>query len=53
MEGATLDGEPLERAWFPHARLAAGGTLRLTLGGEPNEGWASRPEDAPPSMSGG
>ena len=53
IQGATLDGEPLEKAWFPHARLAAGGTLRLTVGAEPNEDWASRPEDAPPSMSDG
>ncbi|MFN7142328.1 MAG: glycoside hydrolase domain-containing protein, partial [Myxococcota bacterium] len=32
---ATLDGEPLDRAWLTHAEIAGGGTLRLTLSDAP------------------
>ncbi len=49
--GATLNGKPLERCWVSHADIAAGGTLRLTMGGEPNAAWASAPDAAPPSMT--
>ena len=49
--GATLNGKPLDRAWLSHADIAAGGTLRLTMGAEPNTAWASSPEAAPPSMT--
>jgi predicted alpha-1,2-mannosidase len=49
--GAVLNGKPLDRAWLSHADIAAGGTLRLTMGAEPNTAWASSPEAAPPSMT--
>jgi predicted alpha-1,2-mannosidase len=49
--GAALNGTPLDRAWISHADLAAGGTLRLTVGPEPNTTWASSPDAAPPSMT--
>jgi putative alpha-1,2-mannosidase len=52
IQSARLNGEALERPWFYHRDLAQGGTLELVLGPEPNESWGSRPEDAPPSMSG-
>jgi predicted alpha-1,2-mannosidase len=49
--GATLNGKPLDRCWVSHADIAAGGTLRLTMGAEPATAWASAPDAAPPSMS--
>jgi predicted alpha-1,2-mannosidase len=49
--GATLNGKPLDRCWISHADIAAGGTLRLVMGAEPNAAWASSPEAAPPSMT--
>jgi len=49
--GATLNGKPLDRCWFTHADIAAGGTLRLKMGSEPNPAWAASPDAAPPSMS--
>jgi predicted alpha-1,2-mannosidase len=52
IQKATLDGQPLAKPWFTHRELVDGGTLELELGPEPNRQWGSRPEDAPPSMSG-
>ncbi|MFO7692012.1 MAG: GH92 family glycosyl hydrolase [Vicinamibacterales bacterium] len=49
--GATLNGKPIDRCWISHADIAAGGTLRLAMGAEPNPAWASSPEAAPPSMT--
>ncbi len=49
--GATLNGTPIDRCWISHADIAAGGTLRLAMGAEPNTAWASSPEAAPPSMT--
>jgi len=48
---ATLNGNALDRSWISHADIAAGGTLRFTMGPEPNTSWASSPEAAPPSMT--
>lgn len=52
IQAAELNGKPLQRPWFYHDELAQGGKLRIMLGPEPNLEWGSRPEDAPPSMSG-
>jgi predicted alpha-1,2-mannosidase len=49
--GATLNGKPLDRCWVSHADVAGGGTLRFTMGSEPNTAWASSPGAAPPSMT--
>lgn len=51
IQSATLNGAQLERPWFFHETLAAGGRLILDLGPKPNRSWGSRVEDAPPSMS--
>jgi predicted alpha-1,2-mannosidase len=51
VQGVTLNGKPLERAWIAHGDIAAGGSLRFTMGAEPNRTWATSPESAPPSMS--
>ena len=45
---ATLNGQPLDRAWFRHADLIAGGHLVLTMAAQPGS-WPSG--DAPPSLS--
>lgn len=51
VQSVELNGKPLERCWFRHEDLAAGGSLRFTMGPEPNPAWASGTEAAPPSMS--
>jgi putative alpha-1,2-mannosidase len=32
IQSAQLDGQPLNRYWFPHSTLADGGELELKLG---------------------
>jgi len=51
IQSATLNGMPLEKAWFTHSDLAAGGSLELQMGPTPNKEWAGAVEAAPPSMS--
>jgi predicted alpha-1,2-mannosidase len=51
IQSATLNGAPLDRAWFTQAELIKGGTLTLEMGDSPNTNWASGPGAAPPSMS--
>ncbi|SNS41569.1 alpha-1,2-mannosidase, putative [Granulicella rosea] len=51
IQSATLNGRPLEKAWFRHADIAQGGTLILKMGDKPNRAWGSSRQDAPPSMS--
>lgn len=45
--GASLDGEPIHRAWLQHREIADGAVLRLQLSAEP-EGWGGnhRPPNA-------
>ena len=40
IQSAKLNGKPLDRYWFPHAVLAAGGTLEINLGPNPSR-WAA------------
>jgi predicted alpha-1,2-mannosidase len=51
IQSATLDGKAWNRPWFPHSAVAAGGTLVLVMGPNPNRSWGSAPAAAPPSMS--
>lgn len=51
VQWAKLNGEELNKPWFCHSELVAGGKLELFMGPEPNMEWGSNPEDAPPSMS--
>lgn len=44
VQSATLNGQPLHRAWLSHAEVAAGGELRLTMSAHP----ASWDTDLPP-----
>jgi predicted alpha-1,2-mannosidase len=48
VQSATLNGQPLSRAWLKHAEVAAGGTLELVMGPQPNESWGSAPGQLPP-----
>ena len=48
IQSATLNGEPLDRAYLNHQEIVDGGELVLEMGNKPNQEWAS--EDVPPSM---
>lgn len=48
VQSATLNGQPLNQAWFRHAQIAQGGTLRLVMGPKPSGWGATTP---PPSLS--
>jgi len=43
IQSATLNGRPLTRCWIDYAQIAAGGTLNLVLGPEPNRLWGVHP----------
>ncbi|MFM7152860.1 MAG: GH92 family glycosyl hydrolase [Bacteroidota bacterium] len=51
IQSASLNGKPLNKPWFYHRELVAGGKLTIIMGPEPNEKWGSGENDAPPSMS--
>jgi len=46
---ATLNGKPLQRAWFTHQEVEKGGTLVLRMQSVPNRNWGSGAQDLPPS----
>lgn len=48
VQSATLNGQPLNRAWLRHSEVVAGGTLELVVGPQPNESWGSAPSEPPP-----
>lgn len=48
IQSASLNGEPLERAWIWHEELTNGGELVLVMGDEPNRTWATSPAASPP-----
>ena len=41
VQSATLNGNPLERAWITHEEITAGGTLEFVMGSNPSE-WGRR-----------
>ncbi len=41
VQSATLNGQPLDRAWISHEEIVAGGTLHFVLGPHPNEKWGT------------
>ncbi len=41
VQSATLNGQPLERAWISHEEIAGGGVLEFRLGPRPNESWGT------------
>ena len=44
LQSARLDGEDWPRVELPHARVAGGGLLELTVGPEPNRAWGTGEE---------
>ncbi|MDR3752414.1 MAG: glycoside hydrolase family 92 protein [Terracidiphilus sp.] len=48
IQSATLNGVPLDNAWFRHQQVANGGTLVVTMGSAPTKWGTTNP---PPSMS--
>lgn len=51
IQSATLNGKTLERSYFTHAELVAGGKLVLQMGPAPDKAWGQAPENRPPSMT--
>ena len=47
IQSARLNGKAMDRAWFTHEELTAGGILELVMGPEPNKDWGR--ENLPPS----
>ena len=41
IQSATLNGRPLNRCWLDYSEIAAGGTLDLVLGPQPNKSWGT------------
>jgi predicted alpha-1,2-mannosidase len=50
IQSARLNGQPLDRPWITHGEVAAGGTLELEMGPQPNVKWGSAFERRPPSF---
>ncbi len=48
VESMTVNGAPTTSTWIDWATLAAGATVELTLGNEPNPAWGTGPNDRPP-----
>lgn len=47
IQSAHLNGKALDRSWFTHDELMAGGTLELVMGPKPNKEWGR--DNLPPS----
>ena len=50
IQSARLNGKALERSWFTHEELMAGGVLELAMGPLPNKDWGR--DNLPPSNIG-
>ena len=48
IQSARLNGKAMDRAWFTHEELTAGGVLELVMGPEPNKDWGK--ENLPQSF---
>ena len=47
IQSAKLNGKSLDRSWFTHEELMAGGVLELTMSPKPDKAWGS--DNLPPS----
>jgi predicted alpha-1,2-mannosidase len=52
VQGLTIDGQPWDRSYLPHDRVANGAVLEFDLGPQPSP-WATGPQSAPPSITTG
>ena len=50
IQSARLNGKALDRSWFTHEELMAGGVLELAMGSLPNKDWGR--DNLPPSSIG-
>ena len=53
IQGATLNGQPLDKPWFAQSAMTKGGTWNVQVGAQPNQNWGASPFDRPPSLSTG
>ncbi len=49
IQSATLNGKPLNQAWFSHSDIANGGVLKLVMGDKANKTWGTA--TPPPSAA--
>ncbi len=49
IQGATLNGETLDKVYLSHEDIARGGDLIFRMDSAPDYRWATRPESRPPS----
>lgn len=47
----SLNGNPLENSYINHADIVNGGEMTFVMGSKPNKKWATKPGQAPFSMS--
>ncbi|HTI97946.1 MAG TPA: GH92 family glycosyl hydrolase [Dongiaceae bacterium] len=50
VQSATLNGKALDRTWLSHDDIAAGGTLVLVMGPQPNKSWGTAAAARPPEV---
>lgn len=53
IQSASLNGVPLDRAWFDEAAILGGGTWNVQESSKPNTSWATSPYERPYSLSTG
>jgi putative alpha-1,2-mannosidase len=49
IDGATLNGQPLNKVFISHDQIVSGGQLLFNMASFPNYHWAVGPESRPPS----
>lgn len=49
IQSAELNGKPFNNTWISFKNIAAGDTLVLNMGSEPDKSWGRSDENAPPS----
>jgi hypothetical protein len=49
IQSATLNDQPLSKAWLTYKQITSGGTLRLVMGPKINPNWGSAQADRPPA----
>jgi putative alpha-1,2-mannosidase len=53
VESLTVNGEGWDRPWLPETFVSDGGELTFELARDPDPGWGSGVQNAPPSLTGG
>jgi predicted alpha-1,2-mannosidase len=51
IQSVKLNGQALNRVWFPHADMAKGGTLELQMGNTPDHTIGTKLESLPPASA--